>query len=490
MSRVAKSFGGVEVLHQVDLDAAGGEVLALLGENGAGKSTLVKILAGDYVADSGEISIDGESHRALTPISARRLGIRMIHQEFQDAGSLTVAENISLGRWPGRMGLVSWRRMRARAQDVLDQMGVDLDPSALVGSLRVGERQIVEIARGLADDAKFLILDEPTAALSQQEVDRLFAWVRTLRERGVCVIYITHRLDEVFELADRVQVLRNGDVALDAPTGTVTRRKLVEAMVGRDIGEVSRPSDGGSASDEVHLDIRDLHVGDQVSGLSAQVRRGEVVCLYGKLGSGTNQVAEVVFGLRRPTGGTMRIGRVKGFPRSPGAAVARGVGYVPPDRKREGVLMSRSVVENLAVTSWGHLAWARSLISRSAERAAYDRWSGRLSIKSADPARQPVSTLSGGNQQKVILARWLEHSSDPLVLVEPTRGVDVGARQDIYRSVRELASEGRAVLVVTSDYEEAVQLADRVLVMARGKQVAELSGADVTTQALLTAAGG
>ncbi len=487
---ISKSFGGVEVLHQVNLDAVGGEVLALLGENGAGKSTLVKILAGDYTPDAGSILVDGETSAELNPRSARRLGIRMIYQEFQDAGALTVAENISLGRWPTAGGIVSWSRIQRRAEDVLDQMGVDIDPAATVGSLRVGERQVVEIARALADDAKLLILDEPTAALSQQEVDRLFEWVRRLRDRGVCIVYITHRLDEVFELADRVQVLRNGNVALVSPTSDVSRRELVEAMVGRDIGEVSRPADQGApVLGEPLISIRDLDIDDQVTELSLEVSPGEVVCLYGKLGSGTTIVAEACFGLRRPTRGELRIGGTSGFPAHPVAAIRRGIGYLPPDRKREGAFMNRSVVENLAVASWGRLS-SLGTITRSRETTAYDRWAGKLGIKSADPAHQAIANLSGGNQQKVLLARWLERGSNPLVLVEPTRGVDVGARQEIYSAIRGLSREGQAVLVVTSDYEEAVQLADRVVVMQRGRQAAEFAGDDVTAQNLIIAAGG
>jgi ribose transport system ATP-binding protein len=488
---ISKSFGGVEVLHKVSLNALGGEVLALLGENGAGKSTLVKILAGDYTPDGGEVIVDDVPAPGLNPRTARKLGIRMIHQEFQDAGALTVAENISLGRWPTAGGLVSWRRLKRRADDVLGQMGVDIDPDALVSSLRVGERQVVEIARALADDAKLLILDEPTAALSQQEVDRLFEWVRRLRDNGVCIVYITHRLDEVFELADRVQVLRNGDVALTAPTSEVTRRQLVEAMVGRDIGEVSRPASAGAGADgEPMITIDDLHVDDQVAGLTLTVRKGEVVCLYGKLGSGTTQVAEVCFGIRKPTGGTLDISGTSGFPSAPTAAIRRGVGYLPPDRKREGAFMSRSVIENLAAASWGKLAIGNLFVTAGMEKTAYSRWSSKLGIKSADPANQQISQLSGGNQQKVMLARWLERTSNPLVLVEPTRGVDVGARQEIYAAIRDLAAEGQAVLVVTSDYEEAVQLSDRVVVMQRGQQVAEFDGNDVTAQNLTIAAGG
>jgi ribose transport system ATP-binding protein len=476
----------------VDLNAAGGEVVALLGENGAGKSTLVKILAGDYVADSGSIEIDGVAHETLNPLSARRLGIRMIYQEFQDAGTLSVAENIAMGRWPGRFGIVNWKRVRAEAASVLDQMGIDIDPSVPVGTLRVGERQIVEIARALADSARLLVLDEPTAALSHQEVERLFEWVRRLRDNGVAIIYITHRLDEVYELSDRVVVLRNGDVALEQPTASVPRRALVEAMVGRDIGEVQRPTDIVDAASlgAPIIELENISIDDQVADVSMSVRAGEVVCLYGKLGSGTTQVAEACFGLRRLTSGSMRLAGREGSPRGAVDAIRRGVGYLPPDRKREGAFLIRPVAENLAVSSWGRIGVAGTFVTKGAEGRAYERWRGPLNIKAASPRNQTIATLSGGNQQKVILGRWLERSSNPLVLVEPTRGVDVGARQEIYASIRTLAREGKAILVVTSDYEEAVQLADRALVMSRGRLVADLAGDDVTTQALIDASGG
>jgi ribose transport system ATP-binding protein len=491
LTGISKRFNGIHALNGVNITIRAGECMALIGENGAGKSTLVKILAGDYTPDGGTITVGDTETGSLNPRSARGLGIRMIYQEFQDAGSLTVAENISLGRWPTKAGFISWRRIKRRAKDVLDQMGVDIDPSAPVGSLRIGERQIVEIARALADDAKLLILDEPTAALSQQEVDRLFEWVRRLRDRGVCIVYITHRLDEVFALSDRVQVLRNGDTALNVATKDVTRRQLVEAMVGRDIGEVSRPADAGrGTTGDAVIQLRNLDIAGQVSDLSLDVREGEVLCLYGKLGSGTTQVAEVCFGLRKPTGGTLVLAGVPGFPANPSQAIARGVAFLPPDRKAEGAFMSRPVVENLAVASWRRLATGAFFILRRSELGAYGRWADKLGIKSANPAVQVIGQLSGGNQQKVLLARWLERQSNPLVLVEPTRGVDVGARQEIYAAIRAQAAAGQAVLVVTSDYEEAVQVADRVVVMQRGRSAAEFTGADVTAQNLTEAAGG
>ena len=487
---IRKSFGGVEVLHGVDLDAVGGTVLALLGENGAGKSTLVRILAGDHAPDSGEIVVNGEAHAVLDPIGARTLGVRMIFQELSDAPALTVAENISLGRWPGRRGIVRWREVRERAVRALDELGVDIDPAAPVATLRIGERQAVEIARAISDKARCLILDEPTAALSAQEVERLFLAVRRLRERGTAIVYITHRLDEVVQIADRVEVLRDGAVVLEREVAGTSRAELVTAMVGRAVGEVARPDDAGiDGTAAPVLSFSGAASDGAFADIDLDVRGGEVVALYGKLGSGTAEVAESAFGLRALTAGDCTL---KGAPHAPGApheAIAAGVGLVPADRQREGTFMVRSVAENLSVPSWGRIA-RKGLLRRASEARAYKRWHDELSIRSRNDPEQLIGTLSGGNQQKVVLGRWLERDSDVLVLIEPTRGVDVGARMEIYRVIRRLAREGMGVLVATSDYEEVVQLADRAAVMARGRIVGDLDGDAITTERLTELAGG
>ncbi|MFN2629902.1 MAG: sugar ABC transporter ATP-binding protein [Gaiellaceae bacterium] len=488
---IRKSFGGVEVLHGVDLDAAGGTVLALLGENGAGKSTLVKILAGDYTADAGEIDVGGELHAGLTPVTARQLGIRMIFQELSDAPALTVAENISLGRWPGRRGVVNWRTLRRRAERALEQLGVDIDPMRPVSSLRIGERQVVEIARALSDEARCLILDEPTAALSSQEVDRLFTFVHRLRERGVSLIYITHRLDEVRQIADRVQVLRDGNVVLVGDVADLGRRELVSAMVGRAIEDVQRPPAPTWATGETPvLRFEGASSEGAFADVDLDVHPGEVVALYGKVGSGTGEIAEAAFGTLSLTGGTLELDGKRVAFRGPAQAIAAGVGLLPADRQREGVFAVRPVAENLSAPSWRRLAKAFGFITGGIEAAAYRRWHDTLGIRSRNDPAQPIGTLSGGNQQKVLLGRWLERQSHALLLVEPTRGVDVGARQEIYRSIRALSAQGVGILIPTSDYEEVVQVADRAAVMARGRIVAWFAGDEITTEVLTEAAGG
>lgn len=489
---IKKSFGGVEVLHGIDLDATAGRVLALLGENGAGKSTLVKIISGDYEPDQGEITVAGQSFSKLTPIAAADLGIRMIYQEINDAGTLSVAENIFLGRLKSKNGFVRWRQMRKQAQQILDELEVDIDPNALMSSLRVGERQVIEIARALSDSAAVLVLDEPTAALSGDEVDTLFQFIDRLREKGTAMIYITHRLDELRRVADDVVVLRDGNLVLTSNEArTIDRSILVEAMVGSKIDEFGRPAKNSIASDvSPMIELKGAESPGAFSDVTLDVLPGEVVALYGKVGSGISEVAEAAFGLQKITTGEIRI---DGQPpaRSPRNAIHMGVGLLPADRKREGAFLGLSSGMNLVAPFWSGVLGGGFWVNAKKERTSFEKWRTALRIRvSESGADKPISLLSGGNQQKVLLARWLNAGSKALVLLEPTRGVDVGARQEIYAVIRQLADEGVAVLISTSDYEEVVQVADRAVVMSAGKVTRNLSYEEVSVVALTDASGG
>jgi ribose transport system ATP-binding protein len=473
-----KSFGGVEVLHGVGLTAIGGRVLALLGENGAGKSTAVKILAGDYDRDAGEIQVNGQPAAIASPADAERAGIKVIFQEFMDAPELSVAENIVLGHLPHRWGFVRWSSAHERASRILDELGVELDVHRSVETLSVAQRQIVEIARALTADARLLILDEPTSALAAEEVDHLFRFIRKLRERGVAIIYITHRLDEVRQIADDVLVFRDGHVVTAGPAAEYSPRDLVEAMVGSDLDvELSRLDDRHDATDDETtpvLSITGAAIEGLLEGVDVEVHPGRIVALFGRLGCGSIELAEAVFGLRRLASGTVRIQGREGQPRSPSDAIARGVGYVPVDRKTQGILSGLSVAENLSVAAWGR-QWSLGLVLPGRIASAFARWTDVLRISAPQGPQQFIETLSGGNQQKVVLGRWLEQSSKILILVEPTRGVDVGARAEIYRVLQELAGSGVGILIVSSDIEEAIRISDEIVVLSRGAVSATFS---------------
>lgn len=474
----------------MNLDVRAGSVLALLGENGAGKSTLVKILAGDYQPDAGEIEIDGNSYAALDPVRAKQLGIRMIFQELTDAPTLSVAENVFLGRLPARRSIVRWRAMREQAGRILGQLDVQLDLSAPTGSLGVGERQIVEIARAVSGEARVMILDEPTAALSGQEAARLFDLIARLRDAGTAVVYITHRLDEVAVVGDRVQVLRDGEVVLRADVSSVTRKDMVAAMVGHELRNRERSTVKRDISEEAVLRFEHASADGLFEDVDLDLHAGEIVALYGKVGSGNGALAEAAYGLRRLSDGKLVVGQRKRTIKGPWDAIANRVGLLAADRQREGAFQNLSVAENLAAPSWRRLARGRFFMSSGVEARAYRRWHDTLRVRSRDDPAQPIGTLSGGNQQKVLLGRWFEANAAVLLLIEPTRGVDVGAREDIYRSIRTLVEGGAAILIASSDHEEVEQIADRAAVMARRRIVAWLDDGEITTRALIAAAGG
>jgi ribose transport system ATP-binding protein len=486
-----KSFGGVEVLHGVDLHLKGGTVLAVLGENGAGKSTAIKIISGAYQADGGRIEINGQEVSIQSPRDGQDLGIRVIYQEMMNAPTLTVAENIFLGRLPNQRGFVQWRDVRQQAEKVLDGMGVHIDPNSLMADLSVGEHQVVEIARALLANARLLIFDEPTSALSPEEVDRLFNYIRRLRAEGVAIIYITHRLAEVPEIADEVVVFRDGNLVARGPVSEFSRERIVEAMTGEVLKSSYAHHEAVACSrdGEPALIVRDASSIPCFENVTLDVRCGEIVSLFGRMGCGAMEVGEALFGLRKLTAGDMAIQGVAGQPKGPGEAKRRGLGYVPMDRKTMGLFSVLSAGENLTVAAWGNIANRLGILTPSSMARRFAVWQERLSIRAAGGSGQMIDTLSGGNQQKVVLGRWLENRSAVLVLAEPTRGVDVGARAEIYEVLESLADQGMAILCISTDAEEVLRISDRIIVMSRGRVTDEMTRAEASMARLTAAAG-
>lgn len=482
---VHKSFGENEVLRGVDLDICGGEVVALVGENGAGKSTLTRIVAGAYRPTSGQVLVDGAPVSLGRPQDALALGIQVIYQEFSNNlfPALDVAQNLFVldeHRTYGRF-LVNRSRMRRDATALMARIGLDVDPRRPVSSLGVAEQQMLEIAKAIGHDVKLLVLDEPTAALDEQESQRLFEQVRVLRDEGVAVVYISHRLPEVFELADRVVVLRDGVVALSAAPLQVSEKRVVAAMVGRTVEEFYPKEHHGT--DRVVLSLRGLACPGEVEPLDLEVHAGEVVGIGGVVGSGKATLLRALFGLQPGTRGEVLLDGEPVELSSPGRALAHGLAYVTPDRQSEGLALHRSVAENVSLARLGALSRA-GFIRRGAEEESVRAMISQLAIGTRS-TRTAVGDLSGGNQQKVLFARWLTTSPRVLLLEEPTRGVDVGAKAEIYRIINDQAARGVATILVSSDLPELVAMSDRVVVMRSGSAVAELRGDSLTQQSVL-----
>jgi ribose transport system ATP-binding protein len=503
---IVKSFAGVEVLHGVDLDVAPGEVVALVGENGAGKSTLIKILTGFHPADSGTVSLGGVPVRIETAADAERLGIRVVHQDRHQAGRLTVAEQLYLGRSEGRRGWVSPRVLRRRAEsDLRASVGLEISADLLVDDLTVAERQLLQIARAVLSEPRVLVLDEPTAPLAAHDVARLVETVARLRARGVPIVYISHYLQEVHDIADRVVVLRNGsvvgevDLRTDPAEGGATgpeadgdraRARLdrvVELMVGRRVDEYGgRRHDVAPVGAEPSLVVEGLTVAGHLDGVDLAVRPGEIVGVTGLVGSGVEVLAEAVTGLRS-RGGAVRVGTRS--IRTPAAFVRAGGAHVPSDRRRDGVVLRHTVRENIALASPRTTSRLGLWVHRGRERALAREQVARVDVRPADP-EAVAGRLSGGNQQKVVLARWLAAGSRVFVLDQPTAGVDVGSRQAVYDRVEEQLGAGAAVLLVTVDLDELVGLADRIVVLYRGRVRAVIDHADATVDRVLAVASG
>ncbi|MBB3221247.1 sugar ABC transporter ATP-binding protein [Pseudoduganella umbonata] len=485
VSGIRKRFGAVTVLDGVQLTIRPGEIHALMGENGAGKSTLMKILAGVYQPDAGEIRVAGEPVRISSPADARACGINLIYQELSVAPNLSVAQNIFMGAEPrGRFGIVDSAQMNRRAAEVLRSLGAGFAPTRIASGLSIADQQQVEIARALVHESRVLIMDEPTAALSERETERLFDVMRGLRARGIAIIYISHRMAEVRMLADRVTVLRDGTWIGELDREEATPETVVRMMVGRELGgfyEHARQRAPGA----VRLELDGVH-GGRVHPASLQVRAGEIVGLAGLVGAGRTELARLVFGADRLAGGTIEVDGRPVTIREPADAIRLGIAYVPEDRKGQGLFLQQSLLANVTMNVLG--VHARCGVLRRGELLSVTRAAiSRLSARGAGP-EGIIGGLSGGNQQKLLLARWLAIGPRVLILDEPTRGVDIGAKHEIYRIIHELADTGVAVLCISSELAEIIGVCDRVLVMREGWLAGELQGERITQENIMALA--
>ena len=480
-----KTFGAVVALADGTIEILPGEIHALVGENGAGKSTLIKVLAGVHQPDSGDFRLDGRKVSFTTPADSKAAGISVIYQEPTLFPDLTVAENIFIGRQPrGRGGLISRSAMRDGAHDLFARLGVPIDPERIAAGLSIADQQIIEIAKAISLDARVLIMDEPTAALSGAEVDRLFGVARSLREKGAGILFISHRFDEVFGLSDRITVMRDGAYIATHDTKSVTVDAIVREMVGRDISALFPKTD--ATIGEPVLKVEGLGRTGIFRDISFEVRAGEIVALAGLVGAGRTEVARAIFGIDRYDTGTVSVDGELLRRHDPRASITAGIGLVPEDRRGQGLVMNLSVTRNATLTLRNKLA-RFGLISGAREREAGEEWSRRLHVKTGSPDL-PVSTLSGGNQQKVVLAKWLATEPRVLIVDEPTRGIDIGTKAEVHRLISDLAGRGIAVLMISSELPEVLGMADRVLVMREGRLTATIDRADATAERVMLAA--
>jgi len=483
--QISKSFGAVHALADVSLDVRSGEVLALMGENGAGKSTLLRVLSGDHPPDSGRLLLDGEPVAFGSPRDAHRAGLRVIQQEPEIVPHVSVAENVYLGALPRRARVLDRRALFDQVRGDLERCGFSglLDPRTPGSALSAAQRQLVEILRALVGGVRVLAFDEPTSSLSDHEVEALFGLIRRLRGDGVAIVYVSHRMPEIFTVADRVAVLRDGRYVGDRAVAQTDEAELVRMMVGRDLADlfVREPREPG----EVVLDVRGLVTAD-VRDVSLQVRAGEVVGLGGLVGAGRSEFALAVAGAAPILGGSVAVAGKAVRLRGPGDALRAGIGLAPEERKAQALLLRRSIRDNVSLAILSRISRLR-VVRRRTEREVARRYVDRLSVR-ASSIEQEVGTLSGGNQQKVVLARWLARRPRLLILDEPTRGVDVGAKAEIYSIVGDLAAEGMALLVISSELPELLGLSDRIVVMHGGRVTGELSRADATEERVLALA--
>ncbi|MGI2327922.1 sugar ABC transporter ATP-binding protein [Planococcus sp. YIM B11945] len=483
MTDISKSFSGNKVLKNVQFSLKKGEIHALMGENGAGKSTLMKIMAGIYSRDSGTIEVKGQPVEFTSPKQAEAAGIAVIHQELNVLPHLSIAENLFLGKEEtfGRTGILKTKDMEKKTRKILADLGLDVDPASPASTLSVGKQQIVEIAKALSVDAEVIIMDEPTAALTDREIDTLFATIRQLQKQGVSFIYISHRMEEIFSLCDRITILRDGEYVGERKISETSFEEIVQMMVGRELGE--RFPERNSTIGEIKLAVKGLSRKDCFEDVSFELRKGEILSIAGLMGAGRTEVVQSLFGYKKLDAGTIEFDGRPIKIDNPKKAKEIGIGYVTEDRKSEGLIVDFTVEENVSMTNFSSIS-KNGLISKKKERSLYDQMVKRLGIRTSGP-EQSAKSLSGGNQQKVVIAKWLGIEPELLILDEPTRGVDVGAKKEIYSIINELAERGVAILMISSELPEVIGMADRVLVMHEGKVTADLPKNEMTQERIM-----
>ena len=481
---ISKGFPGVQALQDVSLEVRAGEVLVLVGENGAGKSTLMKILSGIYTRDEGEILFEGEPIELTGPLQAQQLGITIIHQELNMMPDLTVAQNMYIGREPRRGPFVSERALNKQAAELLARLDIHLDPREKVGELTVAEQQMVEIAKALSFNAKVLIMDEPTSALTDTEVETLFVLIEQLKASGTGIVYISHRMDELKRLADRVTVLRDGQYIGSLEKDEISIPTVIEMMVGRVIDEGARPEPRDFSDQPIVLDVQGLSTRELLKDVSFQLRKGEILGFAGLMGAGRTETARAVIGADPSDAGTILVNGRQQRIRQPEDAVRRGIGYLSEDRKLLGLMLEQDVTFNTVLASLGSYA---NSIGWMGDRTAKDKtkdYVQQLRIKTPS-VNQLVKLLSGGNQQKVVIARWLMRDCDILIFDEPTRGIDIGAKEEIYRLMQQLADAGKSIIVISSELPELLRIANRITVFANGEVMGELTNEQATQEKIM-----
>lgn len=480
LKNITKEFPGVKALDDVTINIERGTIHGLVGENGAGKSTLIKVLAGIYQPNKGEIILDGKPCRFNSPIEARRAGISVVHQEIKLAEPLSVAENMFLGNVQLKNGLVDWKGMRRRAREIVEDLGMDIDINAQVSSLTVAKKQIVEIMHAINNNSRILIMDEPSAVLTDRELEVMFRIVKQLRDEGITIIYISHRLDEIFGLCSNVSVLRDGRHIDTIPVASVDRQGLINMMVGREMGQ-EYPKEVGNVGGTI-LEVKNLSRGI-LQDISFEVKSGEVFGISGLVGAGRTELARAILGIDKPESGEVYVRGKKVHYRTFADAIRDGLGLIPEDRKLQGLVQIMSVKRNTTLVNMKRVLRA-GVISSSLEEKLSKEYANKLHVVTPSMETE-VQYLSGGNQQKVVIAKWLFQNSEILFLDEPTRGIDVGAKAEIYRLINRMAKEGKTIIMISSEMPELLGLCDRIMVMHEGHKMGELNAAEATQEKIM-----